>query len=184
MWMNGYYAQAALLGAQVDLRPHRDDAPNAMANHYCAKDGRWFILAVLNEAKQAPLLFAALGRPDLADDPRFSDQAARRENSLVLTKVMDQLFAERDWAYWKERFDELGITYGQVAKMEDLAGDRQLRHAGAVVPGAVVDDPVARGTSAVNGTPGTVTHRPVCGSFTTFGSGYALVPSSCPLVVS
>lgn len=135
MWMNGYYAQAALLGAHVELRPHRDDAPNAMANHYCAKDGRWFILAVLNEAKQAPLLFAALGRPDLADDPRFSDQAARRENSLVLTKIMDQLFAERDWAYWKERFDELGITYGQVAKMEDLAGDGQLRHAGAVVPG-------------------------------------------------
>ncbi|MCA8927583.1 MAG: CoA transferase [Alphaproteobacteria bacterium] len=134
MWMNGFYAQAALMGAQVALRPHRDDAPNAVANHYCAKDGRWFILAVLNEAKQAPLLFEAMGRPDLLDDPRFADPQARRENSLVLTKVMDEIFARHDWAYWKEHFDRLGITYGQVAKMEDLAGDGQLRHAGAVVP--------------------------------------------------
>jgi len=135
IWMNGFYGQAALLGAQVELRPHRDDAPNAMANHYCARDGRWFILAVLNEAKQAPLLFEALGRPDLADDPRFADPAARRENSLVLTKVMDEIFAQHDWAYWKERFDNVGVTYGQVAKMEDLAGDEQLKHAGAVVRG-------------------------------------------------
>ena len=107
-----------------------------MANHYCAKDGRWFILAVLNEAKQAPLLFQAMGRPDLADDPRFADQAARRENSLVLTKVMDGIFALHDWAYWKERLDAVGVTYGQVAKMEDLSSDAQLKHAGAVVPAA------------------------------------------------
>jgi crotonobetainyl-CoA:carnitine CoA-transferase CaiB-like acyl-CoA transferase len=136
MWMNGYYAQAAIMGAQVELRPHRDDAPNALANHYCAGDGRWFILAVLNETKQAPLLFDAMGRPDLADDPRFADPAARRENSLVLTKIMDGIFAQHDWAYWRARFDELGITYGQVAKMEDLLEDGQLRHAGAIVPGA------------------------------------------------
>ncbi len=136
MWMNGFFGQAALLGADVQLRPHRDDAPNAMANHYCAKDGRWFILAVLNEAKQAPLLFQAMGRPDLADDPRFADQAARRENSLVLTKVMDGIFALHDWAYWKERLDAVGVTYGQVAKMEDLSSDAQLKHAGAVVPAA------------------------------------------------
>lgn len=133
IWMNGFYGQAALLGGEVKLRPHRDDAPNAVANHYCAKDGRWFILAVLNEAKQAPLLFDALGRPDLLEDPRFADQASRRANSLVLTKIMDEIFAEHDWAYWKARFDERGITYGQVAKMEDLIGDEQLRHAGAVV---------------------------------------------------
>jgi formyl-CoA transferase len=148
MWMNGFYAQAALMGAHVELRPHRDNAPNALANHYCARDGRWFILAVLNEAKQAPLLFEAMGRPDLAEDPRFADQLARRENTLVLTKVMDELFAQRDWAYWKERFDRLGITYGQVAKMEDLAGDMQMRHAGAIVPAAV-----DYGAEAAVGTP-------------------------------
>ena len=136
VWMNGFYGQAALMGAEVQLRPHRDNAPNAVANHYCAKDGRWFILAVLNEAKQAPLLFDALGRPDLLDDPRFADQASRRANSLVLTKIMDEIFAEQDWDYWKAKFDALGITYGQAAKCEDLAGDEQLRHAGAVVKAA------------------------------------------------
>jgi crotonobetainyl-CoA:carnitine CoA-transferase CaiB-like acyl-CoA transferase len=134
MWMNGFFGQAALLGADVQLRPHRDDAPNAMANHYRSKDDRWFILAILNEAKQGPLLFEALGRADLLDDPRFSSQEARRTNSIALTQELDAVFATQDWSYWRERFDALGITYGQAAKMEDLAGDEQMRHAGAVVP--------------------------------------------------
>ncbi|MBT6272910.1 MAG: CoA transferase [Chromatiales bacterium] len=136
MWMNGFYGQAALMGAEVKLRPHRDDAPNAVANHYCARDGRWFILAVLNEAKRVPALFEALGRLDVLEDERFATQAARRANSLVLTKLMDEIIATQDWAHWKERFDALGITYGQAARMEDLAGDEQLRHAGAVVSGS------------------------------------------------
>jgi crotonobetainyl-CoA:carnitine CoA-transferase CaiB-like acyl-CoA transferase len=134
MWMNGFYAQAALMGGEVQLRPHRDDAPNAMANHYRSKDDRWFILAVLNEAKQAPLLFKAIGRADLLADPRFATQDARRANSLVLTKELDAVFAQQDWSHWRAQFDALGITYGQAAKMEDLAGDQQMRHAGAVVP--------------------------------------------------
>lgn len=136
MWMNAFFGQAAIMGAEVDLRPHRDDAPNAVANHYCARDGRWFILAVLNEAKQAPALFDALGRPDVLEDERFATQAARRTNSLALTKLLDEIIGAQDWAYWKERLDARGITYGQAAKMEDLLGDEQLRHAGAVVPGA------------------------------------------------
>jgi len=136
VWMNGFFAQAALLGADVPLRPHRDNAPNAMANHYRTRDDRWFILAVLNEAKQAPLLFEAIGRPDLQDDPRFADLQARRENSILLTRVLDEVFSQHDWDHWRERFDAVGITYGQAAKMQDLAGDAQMRHAGAVVPAA------------------------------------------------
>jgi crotonobetainyl-CoA:carnitine CoA-transferase CaiB-like acyl-CoA transferase len=91
---------------------------------------------VLNEAKQAPALFEALGRPDILEDERFSTQEARRANSLALTKLMDEIIATQDWAYWKAKFEALGITYGQAAKMEDLLGDEQLRHAGAVVPGS------------------------------------------------
>jgi hypothetical protein len=49
---------------------------------------------------------------------------------------------------------------------------------------ATVGGAVARGTSAVDGTPGTVTHRPACGSLTTLGSGYASNPLSWPLLLS
>jgi crotonobetainyl-CoA:carnitine CoA-transferase CaiB-like acyl-CoA transferase len=92
-------------------------------------------LAVLNEAKQGPLLFEAIGRADLLDDPRFASQEARRTNSVALTRELDAVFATQDWSYWRERLDVLGITYGQAAKMPDLIGDAQMRHAGAVVPG-------------------------------------------------
>ncbi len=136
IWMNGFFTQAALLGAHVELRPHRDDAPNAMANHYCARDGRWFILAVFNEERQVPPLFKAMGRADLLEDPRFATQEARRANSHELTRAMDAIFAEHDWPHWRAQFDALGITYGQAAKMEDLLQDEQIRHAGAMVPTA------------------------------------------------
>ena len=52
LWANGCAVQTRLFGEDVTLRPHRDDAPNALANHYQSRDGRWFIMALFNEQRQ------------------------------------------------------------------------------------------------------------------------------------
>ena len=58
------------------VRPHRDEAPNALANHYRTRDGRWFIMALFNEQRQLRSFLAAIGREDLTDDPRFATAEA------------------------------------------------------------------------------------------------------------
>ncbi len=81
LWANGFFAQAALCGATFHPRPPRDQVGNAVTNTYRTRDDRWFILSMLNEERQFRPFCAALGRPALADDPRFASIPARRANA-------------------------------------------------------------------------------------------------------
>ena len=133
VWMNAFYAQAQLNQAEIPIRPHRDQAPNALANHYRCGDDRWFILALLNEDRQAGPFFNAVDRADLLSDPRFRDTPSRRRNALALTQILDQMFASKPWDYWRQRLEQEGITFGVVGKLADINDDPQMRHAGAVI---------------------------------------------------
>lgn len=140
LWSNAFYAQAALCGYEVLRRPPQEQAPNAMANHYQCADGRWFILALLNEDRQWPTFVQAIERPDLADDPRFATTEERRRHGPELTAELNKTFGERDWPYWRQLFQANRITFGNVSVMEDLLTDEQMRASGALVP--VSDDSV------------------------------------------
>jgi len=135
-WWNAFYIQAALAGLDAPVRPHRDDWFNALSNHYLCKDGRWFILSLVNEARQIDNFLNAIEREDLVEDPRFATQAARRENAHALIKILDAVFQERDWEDWRARLDAHGITFGAIRKIEDIPGDRTFMDAGAIVPTA------------------------------------------------
>ena len=107
---------------------------NALTNIYECRDGRWFMLALVNEDKEAPLLFKAVEREDLLADPRFADTAARRANAKALITVLDEMFAGKDWDNWRDVMETHGITFGRVGRLADLADDEQLRYAEAVIP--------------------------------------------------
>ena len=147
LWSNGMLAQAYLAGATVRPRPPREQALNALANLYCAADDRWFMLALLSEEKQWPALLRGLGHPELADDPRFATVAARRAHVRDLVAALDEIFATLPWAEWRARLDAEGITFGGVAKLDDLAADHQMLATGALVP---LVDPGAGATLTVS----------------------------------
>jgi crotonobetainyl-CoA:carnitine CoA-transferase CaiB-like acyl-CoA transferase len=134
LWSNAFYAQAALAGVEVPRRPPHDQAPNAMANHYQCSDGRWFILALLNEDLQWPVLTRVIGREDLRDDPRFATTEARHRNGPALAAELIEAFAKHDWPYWRHVLHENRLTFGNVSIMEDLREDEQMRESGALVP--------------------------------------------------
>jgi crotonobetainyl-CoA:carnitine CoA-transferase CaiB-like acyl-CoA transferase len=147
LWSNAMLAQAHLCGAKVTPRPPREQALNALTNLYRCADDRWFILAALSEERQWPGLVRGLGRPELADDPRFVTLAARRAHVRDLVAELDRVFATRPWGEWRERLDAEGITFGGIAKLDDLAGDRQMLESGALTP---LSDPDARVPLTVN----------------------------------
>ena len=88
-------AQAKLVGAKFLPRRTRENALNAVTNHYQCKDGRWLILSLLNEDRQWPTLAKCLGREDLVSDPRFAHKKDRHANSLELVKIFDEVFATK-----------------------------------------------------------------------------------------
>jgi crotonobetainyl-CoA:carnitine CoA-transferase CaiB-like acyl-CoA transferase len=134
LWANGCAVQTRLFGEHVPHRPVREDAPNALANHYRARDGRWFIMALFNEQRQLPGFLSAIGREDLTDDPRFATSDARKRNARDLVAVLDDAFARRDLADWRRILDEVGVTFGIVGTVDEVSDDEQMRAAGALVP--------------------------------------------------
>lgn len=134
LWANGCAVQTRLFGEHVPHRPLREHAPNALANHYRSRDGRWFIMALFNEQRQLRRFLTAIGREDLTDDPRFATTEARKQNARALVQVLDEVFAHRDLAEWRKILDEVGVTFGIVGTVDEVTDDAQMRAAGALVP--------------------------------------------------
>jgi crotonobetainyl-CoA:carnitine CoA-transferase CaiB-like acyl-CoA transferase len=134
LWANGCAVQTRLFGEHVALRPHRDDAPNALANHYRSRDGRWFIMALFNEQRQLRSFLGAIGREELTEDPRFATPAARKQHARELVIILDEVFSRRDLAEWRTILDGVGITFGIVATVNEALDDPQMLHAGALMP--------------------------------------------------
>jgi formyl-CoA transferase len=133
-WANSVLIQALLCGATFVERPPREQALNALVNLYQCRDGRWFVLTLLTEEKDWERFARAIGRADLIADARFRTMAARHANSSALVKILDGVFAEKDWAGWQATLEACGIAFEAVARLQDLRDDRQMAATGTVAP--------------------------------------------------
>lgn len=134
IWSNAFFVQAKLCGATFEPRPIREHAVNALSNHYRCRDGRWLILSLLNEDRQWPIFLKCLGREDLRDDPRFAMKEKRHANARELIPILDDMFARKDLAEWRQILDGNGLTFGIVAVMDDIPNDAQMLKNGVLVP--------------------------------------------------
>ena len=125
LWSNGIYNQAALCGANFVENTGRG-TKGALAEKYKCKDGRWFILVMLNEEREWPLLLRCLKREDVNDDKRFNTREGRAKNSLELMKILDEEFLSKDWGQLKELFDKSGVTFGSISEPYDHINDQQI----------------------------------------------------------
>ena len=146
LWSNGVAVQAALVGATLPLRPPRDRPRSALGNCYLCKDGRWFSIALPMEERFWPGLCRVIRRPELEHDARFASTAERRANAAALTRVFDEVFAQQDWAVWRERLIAERMIFSPITRVEDLVDDPQARAAQAIVE---TDNPAMPLTLAV-----------------------------------
>lgn len=109
----------------------RSRAPMVLC--YRAGDDRGFWLLGLEADRHWPGLVAALGRPDLAADPRFVDARARNRESEALIAVLDDVFATRPLHEWAERFDAHDVWWAPINSIVDVIQDPQAVAAGAFV---------------------------------------------------
>jgi len=134
LWANGCFVQNRLFGEHVAHRPPRTEAPNALANHYRCRDGRWFLMALHNEPRQLASFLKAIEGEHLAQDPRFATTPARRANAKALTAILDEIFVRRDLSEWRPILEKAGVTFGAVFSVDEAADDAQAREIGALVP--------------------------------------------------
>jgi crotonobetainyl-CoA:carnitine CoA-transferase CaiB-like acyl-CoA transferase len=133
LWANACQVQASLCGEPIPVQPPADAALHAMRTHYCCRDGRWLILAIVpNEARWK--IFTGVVGGGLADDPRFATEADRVANAQALIAAIGEIFMTQDQAHWRRVLDQAGLVFSVVAAPDDIRTDAQARAAGAVVP--------------------------------------------------
>ncbi|MEC7735255.1 MAG: CoA transferase [Pseudomonadota bacterium] len=126
LWSNGIFVQAALCGANFINNDGRG-IKGALAEKYKCKDGRWFILVMLNEEREWPLLLKCINREDLNEDIRFNSRENRAKNSLDLVEILDKEFIKKDWSDLQLLFQKSGVTYGPISEPTDHIEDKQIR---------------------------------------------------------
>jgi len=141
LWSNSILVQAMLCGATPYRAMPRTEASNALINQYRTRDGRWLLLALVQEAKDWPALCLAIGRPELLEDPRFTTPETRREHAGALIPALDAAFLERDFDEWRKVLDENAVTFGTVGRLTDLPDDPQVLANGMLVE--MHDAPIA-----------------------------------------
>ena len=134
VWSSSVLAQAKLCGATFEKRRGRHEALNAVTNHYRCRDGRWLMLSLLAEERQWPAFTKCIEREDLRDDPRFATKPDRHANSVALIKILDEVFARRDLADWRQRLDGQGLVFGFVGILDDIPNDQQMKDNDVLVP--------------------------------------------------
>jgi crotonobetainyl-CoA:carnitine CoA-transferase CaiB-like acyl-CoA transferase len=93
MHENNVQAHSLTDGAYQPMRRGRHYDPVSPAGSFNGPEG-WIVL--LCSVNQIDNLWQALGRPDLADDPRFANNTLRIENRDALTEIIEE---------WMSHFD-------------------------------------------------------------------------------
>ncbi len=95
---------------------------------YATADGRICVLAYTD--RQWRRFWQAAGRPEMMEDPRFADLAARTAHIDDVYRLAAEALATKTTAEWLALFDDLEIPAGPVNALEDLAGDAHLKAIG------------------------------------------------------
>jgi formyl-CoA transferase len=139
-WSNAVMIQAKLLGAQFLERRPREDARSFTSVYYRAGDRRLFKMAIVNTQRDWPKVCRVIGRPELANDPRYATLEDRVKEGRMreLIQICDAIFITQPMSHWQRRLEEADVPYSTVATLDEVVADRQLAANGVFVE---FDDP-------------------------------------------
>jgi len=104
----------------------RQDMPNPLTNRYRTKDDRVIHLVMLQAIRYWPEFVTAVGRPELAKDPRFADPASLFQNRAEAIRLLDETFASRTLAEWREALRDVQGVWAPAQKAVELHDDVQV----------------------------------------------------------
>lgn len=127
MWAtSGTLLSAGMFGISKLPRGNRTNTPNPIVNKYRTSDGRFLSLMMLQGDRYWPELVTTIGHPELVDDPRFADGAARYANRKECVETLDAIFATRSFAEWREVLAHIDGVWAPVQTAGELLDDPQV----------------------------------------------------------
>ncbi len=130
-------------GYEIGRRPRSGHPSVVPCETVPTGDGHLFIMCVLPKFWVG--LCEGIGRPELADDSRFSGFEARYENRDALMEILDEAFSKHPTAHW------MGVFAGKVPVAPVLTLAQALDNPYFVARGGIqpVDHPVRLGLKMI-----------------------------------
>jgi crotonobetainyl-CoA:carnitine CoA-transferase CaiB-like acyl-CoA transferase len=113
-------------------------ANSAPLDNYPTRDGKYICIVAGSDANFARLC-AAMGRPDLRDDPRFTRLADRASNGDLINAMVAEWTATLTAVEIEQRCVECDVPVATAYTAADVFADPHMAARGDLVP---VDDPV------------------------------------------
>jgi crotonobetainyl-CoA:carnitine CoA-transferase CaiB-like acyl-CoA transferase len=98
---------------------------NPLTRNYETQDGRLLAFTCLQPGKYWPLLCDAVARPELKEDPRFSDATKLMENTGEATAILEEVFASATLEEWCARLASFEGQWCVVQDTLEAAADPQ-----------------------------------------------------------
>ncbi|MSU25148.1 MAG: CoA transferase [Opitutus sp.] len=134
---------------------------SAPRNTYVCQDGRYVALSGSTQ-KMSERLFAAIGRPELATDPRFRTNSDRLKNVEALDAIIAAFIAQRTQAENVSFFEQAEVTVGPIYDITQILADPHVieREIVADYPDAEFGQlPMHHVVPRLRGTPGSIRSR-------------------------
>ena len=106
------------------VKTQRTNPRSGLMNTYQSKDGRWItIMALEYDRYWKPFAELVLMQPNLADDPRFSNQAASFQHGAELAAIIDEAFGKLTEAEIVTRLKTADIAHEINLRWKEIKDD-------------------------------------------------------------
>jgi len=97
---------------------------------FACSDGKLIAIHVSSMEKFWRALLAAVGRPDLGEDPRFRERMGRIKNYEALVQTLRPVFAGKPREYWAERLAAHDVPAAVVHSIPEAMEEPEVKHLG------------------------------------------------------
>jgi formyl-CoA transferase len=115
------------------VRERSGNSHNAVApsNIYPTRDGKWIAIGA-NANSLFRRFVAAIGRPELADEPRYRGNRERTQHGAEIDELVAEWTRTLDAAEAARILAGAGVPAGPVYSVADIVADEQIRARGVV----------------------------------------------------
>jgi crotonobetainyl-CoA:carnitine CoA-transferase CaiB-like acyl-CoA transferase len=104
----------------------RKQNANPLVGTYKTSDDRFLSLVMMQSDRFWPELVTVMGHPELVDDPRFVDSAARADNRVECHEALDMIFATKTFEEWKVVLADVKGVWSPVQTPGEILSDPQV----------------------------------------------------------
>jgi crotonobetainyl-CoA:carnitine CoA-transferase CaiB-like acyl-CoA transferase len=98
---------------------------NPFLGNFRTSDGGTINLCTLQPGPHIRSLFEHIGRPELADDPRFSEARVLLENWEAASAYIVEAFAAKPFEFWRQHLKTYSGQWAPIQSLLELTSDEQ-----------------------------------------------------------